>query len=301
VPRVGTLKVLTDKHEAFLNRLSDDGFRPVPPLTAFDTVGYRRDTDLAEREYVAFRIMSVDPDDPNPAFNTARQCRDVAAWVRHATGIVCDGWPFPNFAAFVHGHDENGKQAKGERADERFMYLPLPTINAALNRVESIRRVLIVAPPGFQDRIDWIRRRLPGQELAWDNKVVGLLNLLPTSDWVLDRYVGPKNEARTWSTVTPVVWPGHDDRDAGKAERLLRKAFVDAGISSELVDGITELAWRPVGFRAGAELASQYNLPDRLNGRRYHVRVTFAHPVRGPLAVGAGRYRGLGLFAAEAN
>jgi CRISPR-associated protein Csb2 len=301
VPRVETLLALMEKHTAFLNRLPNDGFRPMQPLTAFDMVGYRRDTDPASREYVAFRIMSVDPDDPNPAFDTSRRCRDVAAWVRHATGEVCKDWPFPNYAAFVHGHDENGNQTKGERADERFMYLPLPTINHALNRVKSIRRVLIAAPPGFQDRIDWIRRRLPGQELVWDNKVVGLLNLLPTSDWVLNRYIGPKEGSRTWSTVTPVVWPGHDDRDPEKAERILRRAFVDAGVSRELVDGITEIAWRPVGFRAGADLASRYCLPDRLKGQRYHVRVRFAHPIRGPLAVGAGRYRGFGLFAAESD
>jgi len=31
----------------------------------------------------------------------------------------------------------------------------------------------------------------------------------------------------------------------------------------------------------------------------YHVRVHFAHPVKGPLAIGAGRYRGMGLFAAD--
>jgi CRISPR-associated protein Csb2 len=167
--------------------------------------------------------------------------------------------------------------------------------------VESIRRVLIAAPSGFKDRIDWIRRRLPGQELVWDSDVVGLLNLLPTNDWVLNQYLGPREGARTWSTVTPVVWPGYDDRDSEKAERILRKAFVDAGVSQELVNGITDLAWRSVGFRAGVDLASRYSLPNRLNGQRYHVRVCFPHPVRGPLAVGAGRYRGLGLFAAESE
>ena len=67
----------------------------------------------------------------------------------------------------------------------------------------------------------------------------------------------------------------------------------------EVIDGITELSWRGIGFRAGLEPATRYELPDRVNGPRYHVRVRFAHPVRGPLAVGAGRYRGLGVFAVE--
>jgi CRISPR-associated protein Csb2 len=295
VPRVGTLAALVDKHTAFLNRLDAGGFRPVPPLTAFNVVGYRRDTDSAAREWAAFRIASLDPDDKNPSFDTARRCRDVAAWVRNATGKVCDGWPFPDFASFVHGHAEDGSQSKGDRADERFMYLPLPTINHALNRVESIRRVLIAAPPGFRDRTDWIRQRLPGQELVWGEETFGMLNQLPKSDWVLKQYVG---ESRVWSTVTPVVLPGYDDRDDTTAERLLRRAFVHAGFSEEVACGLG-LDWRNVGFRAGVDLASRFCLPDRLNGPRYHVRVTFPHPIRGPLAVGAGRYRGLGLFAGE--
>ena len=297
-PRAGTLEKLMEKHTAFLGRLSGDGFKPVPPLTAFDTVGYRRDTEPASRPWVAFRITSVDPDAPNPSFDTPTRGRDVAAWVRHATGQLSENWPFPDFAAFVHGHDATGNQLRGEGADARFMYLPLPSIERRGERGEhvgSIRRVLIAAPPGFQDRIDWIGRRLQGQELVWDTDVKGMLIDLPDSDWVLNQYTG---QSRTWSTVTPVVLPGFDDRDAVTAERLLHRAFGHAGFSEEVVRGL-ELSWRNVGFRAGVDLASRYNLPDRLTGPRYHVRVRFAHPVRGPLAVGAGRYRGLGVFVAE--
>ncbi len=296
VPVEGTLNDLAKKHTAFLQRLSDDGFKPVPPLSTFRVVGYRRATDPSPRPFTAFSILKPDASG-NVSFNTPRRCRDVAAWIRHATAEVCDGWPFGSIEGFVHGHDGPGKPLKGEQADERFMYLPLPTINHALHRVESIRRVLITAPPRFQNRIDWIRRRLPGHELqSLDGEIVGLLNILPTSDWVLKQYIG---QARDWSTVTPVIWPGHDDRDAAKAEGLLRKAFLQAGLSSETVDTIEELEWRPVGFRAGLDLAQRYLRSEKLSGRQYHVRVRFAHPIQGPLAIGAGRYRGLGLFAAE--
>jgi CRISPR-associated protein Csb2 len=300
VPTAGTFDALVSRHRDFLGRLVADGFRPVPPLTAFKVVGYRRETDPAERPWAVFRIASVDPDDANPSFDTPRRCRDVAAWVRHTVGEVCaTDWPFPEpVAAFVHGHDDTGKQLKGEKADQRFMYLPLPSLEKRGERGEhvgAIRRVLVAAPQGCEDRVAWLRQRLSGQELVWDGRVMGMLTEL-RPDWVLGRYTG---ESRVWSTVTPVVWPGHDDGDAGKAERVLRKAFVDAGLSEQLVDGIVELDWRPVGFRAGVDLASRYERPEKLTGRQYHVRVRFAHPVRGPLAVGAGRYRGLGLFAAE--
>ena len=53
---------------------------------------------------------------------------------------------------------------------------------------------------------------------------------------------------------------------------------------------------------AGLDLASRYIPPKNLDHRpRYHVRVRFPHPIPGPLAIGAGRYRGLGLFAAETD
>ncbi|MSQ97280.1 MAG: type I-U CRISPR-associated protein Cas5/Cas6 [Gemmataceae bacterium] len=299
VPITGTLNALMDKHEDFLNRLSSDGFKPVPPLGAFEVIHYRRATDPVARPFAAFSILKPDASG-NRAFDTERRCRDVAGWIRHATGSACEGWPFGSIEGFVHGHDGPDKQLKGERANERFMYLPLPSIERRGdlgNHVGAIRRVLVTAPPGFQDRIDWIRRRLPGQELvAPDGEVTGLLNLLPTSDWVLTRYT---KSAHVWSTVTPVVWPGHDDRDARKAKAILRKAFVQGGLAPELVAGIEELDWRTVGFRAGVDLAHRYQRPDHMNGRAYHVRVRFPHPVPGPLAVGAGRYRGFGLFAAE--
>ena len=300
VPKPGTLDDLMRKHKDFLNRLSGDGFRPVPPLSCFKVVNYRRATETAGKSWCAFSILKPDASG-NRAFDTARRASHVAAWVRHATGEVCETWP--DVASFVHGHpvDNDKTQIKGEQADQRFQFLPLPTIEHRGElglKVGSIRRVLIAAPSGCQEKIDFIRRRLPGQELVWDGKPIGLLNILPTNDWVLKQYTG---SSTTWSTVTPVIWPGYDDRDAVKAEKLLRKAFVDAGISKELVAGIgpEDLEWRQVAFRAGPDLAKNYARPDKLTGSMYHVRVRFAHKVKGPLAIGAGRYRGFGLFAAD--
>jgi CRISPR-associated protein Csb2 len=304
VPRPGTLDALIDKHKAFLNRLGADGFKPVPPLTAFETVGYRRSTEPAGRAFAAFRISAIDPDQRPPAFDTARRCCDVAGWVRHATAQVCEGWPaeYGDIAAFVHGHDpaDLNKPLVGERADERFMYLPLPSIERRGDKEEHvgmIRRVLVAAPPGTTGQIDWVRRRLPGQELTEpDGTVRGLLGELPASDWVLGRYVGA---SRTWSTVAPVIRPGHDEGDAATAERLLRRTFEQAGLSRELVrDAVLE--WRHVGFRAGVDLVRRYQLPATMQRLpAYHVRVRFLTPVKGPLAVGAGRYRGFGLFVSD--
>ena len=45
VPVNGTLTAVIRKHDAFLARIGPDGFNPVPPLSTFDVVGYRRATD----------------------------------------------------------------------------------------------------------------------------------------------------------------------------------------------------------------------------------------------------------------
>jgi len=156
--------------------------------------------------------------------------------------------------------------------------------------------VLVVPTQGLDAQTAWLRAHLAGQELIWRGRVIAMLEPLPESDWVLRQYVGKSDR---WSTVTPVVLPGHDDHSRAKAERLIRKAFLQAGLAPELVDGIRELAWRQAGFRPGVEHASRYLPPDKVSGPRYHVRVRFPEKILGPLAVGSGRYRGVGVFAID--
>ena len=159
IPIEGTLKGLQERHGRFLTRLTGEAFSPVPPLSIFHTVGYHCPTapdskPAAAQPFAAFRIDSADPDDKKPSFHTARKCADVAAWLRHATAEVCRDWPYPDLASVVHGHDPAtpDKQLKGEGADRRFRYLPLPSVERRGDSgivIGAIRRVLIAAPPGF--------------------------------------------------------------------------------------------------------------------------------------------------------
>ncbi len=288
VPKPGTLEDLMRKHQNFLNRLTDEGFKPVPPLREFAVRNYRRSTDIEPRPHCVFTILKPDASG-NRAFSTARRTRDVAAWIRHAVAEVCKEWP--DLASFVHGHGADSGPNNRENSSDRFQYLPLPTINSHLKRVESIRRVMVVAPAGRDDRIDFIRRRLLGHELKWGNDVVCILNLQPGKDWVRDQYTGT---ATTWSSVTPVILDGFDDQNAAKTQKLIRKAFVNAGISSEV-----EFEWQPFGYRSGVEPVREFKRPEKLNGTMVHVRLRFKHDMRGPFALGAGRYRGFGLMVID--
>jgi CRISPR-associated protein Csb2 len=141
---------------------------------------------------------------------------------------------------------------------------------------------------------------LSGRELLDERsgQAVALLAVISTNDpHVQTGYAGP---ARVWSTVTPVVLPGHDDGAPAEAARLLRRALVQAGLPEGLVEA-ADLEWRREGFRPGVELATRYERPQPARMPRYHVRVRWPVAVRGPLAVGTVRYRGLGLFAVEAS
>jgi CRISPR-associated protein Csb2 len=352
VPVAGTFDDLVRRHRDFLNRLPPTGgFVPVPPLTAFETVGYRRDTDPVERPVIAFELhrpiaelaelvgrSKFRPFDPvrTPDFarggpHAACGAVVVAGLVRHAAAEVAreQGWDDERVKSFICGHgDGRGGQAT---TDERLMYLPLPSIEFRGDRgqhVGAIRRVLIAGPPG--EDLSRLRQLLNGRELlpAGGTDPVAMLAVGSTSDKVVAPYL---RASRAWSTVTPVALPGFDDPDGIRrrlSERdgkramsaseksnqlsalnrrtrdLLLKAFAQAGIGDGLLSeeklesGEAELSWRGVAFRAGSDLARRYQLGTPAYPR-YHVRVVFPRAVRGPLAVGAGRYRGLGLFASE--
>lgn len=336
VPRPGTLDALVTKHAAFLNRLGPDGFKPVPPLTTFDTVGYRRATDPVARPFAAFELhRPLHELDALPAgrstfrpFDATRWTGAVAGMVRHATDVAARtaGRPIDWVNGYVHGHTADGTQpARGEGADARFMYLPLPSVEFRKDRgthIGMVRRVLVVGPPGGREEVDWARRVLNGQELFAEGQPapVAALAAIPSADKNVQHYVG---KSQTWSTVTPAILPGHDEASPGVVARrvemasgeearrhvraqaeqrtrdLLLSAFRHAGLADELVRH-AELEWRPVGFRAGVGMARQYHVPETLRKwPAYHVRVRFPTPVQGPLAVGAGRYRGFGLFAGD--
>jgi CRISPR-associated protein Csb2 len=236
------------------------------------------------------RLLWLDPQ---------RHARNVAAWLRHAVGELSMSWPYGASDLIVHGHAAVGAQAAA-RPYARLSYVPLPSITP--RGVGAIGRVIVVGSQGLERHIDWIRPRLAGLELSWQGTARAVLEPLSISqeladgDAVLRSYI---RNAYEWTTVTPVVLPGHHGGSPRKAEGLLRKAFVQAGLEPEIVGSIRELEWRDVGFRAGVERAGDFALPDKIRGPRFHVRVRFGMPVVGPLAIGTGRHRGLGIFASS--
>lgn len=330
VPKAGTLQNLIEKHAAFLGRLSADGFKPVPPLSCFEVKRYHSDTagvgKPPVRPVAAFEIhRTIDDQEEHPgksrfkAFHHVRKVATVAGMVRHAAaeaarrmGMETD---WVNAHVLGHGNEKDGQAT----SDKRLQFLPLPSVQPVVG-IGGIRRVLVVGWPGFD--LAPLRRLLNGCELIdrTTRAPVAVLSQLATSDKQVREYIEP---ASVWSTVTPVILPGHDDPDGlrrklkerdGKGadvqkhllERLdtrvvslLWKAFEQAGWTADALAG-AELEYRTVGWLRGLDLAKSYDLPE-VKFPRYHVRVKFPRSVAGPLAVGAGRYRGFGLFVRQAD
>jgi CRISPR-associated protein Csb2 len=85
-----------------------------------------------------------------------------------------------------------------------------------------------------------------------------------------------------------------DDRRSRKAYGLVLKALARAGYTTPVCQ--IDLQAEPVF--PGAEMAPRYRVPAYLREfPRAHVLLTFDQPVPGPVAIGAGRHVGLGIFA----
>jgi len=290
VPKDGTLADLARKHLAFLNRLSADGFRPVPPLSAnaYRVVGYRRDHDPAPRPFAAFKLLH--PETGEMRSYSATDCVRVAGMIRGAAGQVASAsGRDPEWVdRFVRGRHQ------GPWTVPRFSYLPLPSIQPHVG-VGRIRRALVAESAdadGSENR--WLNRLLSGYVAPDEQGLDALLIPIRPDDGVLPRYIAV---ADTLATVTPVVLPGSDEGKPAKAEKLFAKALRHAGYCP---DALAELEFRNVSFWPGGDLALRFQRPDYLargHWSVYHARLRWREPMNGPLAIGAGRHCGLGIFA----
>ena len=186
VPCAATFDNLARKHRAFLQRLGRDAkgnetFRPVPPLTAYRRIAFRRSNQLPAARVAAFALLRPDGSALR-AFSQDRQASFVAERLRAATAAAAEHqWTPEQIAEFVLGHGEaRGDQHRSVGA-ARFAYLPLPTLEyrqGKFARVSSIRRVMVACfEPAHAQKVRWAEIALAGnalndgshdgRELAW--------------------------------------------------------------------------------------------------------------------------------------
>jgi len=317
VQRNGSIEALTHRHDKFLTRLTDGNWTPVPPLTAMDQVRYRRDTDPAPRPHAVFKL--VDADDDTVSYAQSKLIH-IAGMVKHlAIELMKDHPPSKRdlrgidpadwVRAYVAGHQSKVDKDAGARHTQ-FSYVPLQSVGMD-HTDPGVRRVMIVAPLGDEAWLEHLAARLDGV----------LLTPLPNTkmppgtrlerigdrqkDGVRDAYL---NDSLTWASVTPVILPGHDDHKPDKTRKLIEKALAQSGI-----DQPCEFEWSAFSrFRKmlpahkyrkdpadpSKKILINYVRPDHLMEQSaVHLTLSFAHPVPGPLTIGAGRHCGFGLMA----
>jgi CRISPR-associated protein Csb2 len=294
VPVRGTLDDLMRAHEAFLNRVRGNLYHPPRKLRVFDAICYRRVTILPPRPFTAFTLEPSAGQSRRPAFPQVDAAK-LAAMLRH---VACDAAKSDSHA-FPGGSERYVAGHASDRNDRspRFSYLPLPTVGHQ-HADGMIRRMLIAEPYGGDGtQVRWAAQRLRNHILVDDRgQEKALLLDIETGDYVVGAYLG---EARSWSSITPVILPGFDDGKQEKAERLLLKAVQQAGLPAEAVE---EIVLRKAPFWPGSQYPRLYCRPAYLRDLpAWHVRIRLRESISGPLAIGAGRYCGLGLFARHEN
>jgi CRISPR-associated protein Csb2 len=195
----------------------------------------------------------------------AEHAKYVTAWIRHSAMVNAR----KDVAAAISGHDH-----------ERLMIVPVPTLDYGDHR---IRRVIVTGES--EKLVGAAESALAGLNLRTnDGKDMGYL--LPAEhDAVFAQYLHP---SKRWVAVSPVLLSGHDDRDPRKRRRLLGNMFQHAGLPKPLA--VNEVKGNVMDFVVGAKHGH-----DTLH--RMFCAVEFEKEVSGVVAVGTGRYAGLGVFA----
>ena len=303
-PVSGTLDDLREVYDSFLHRINGKYYQMPRRPSRYREIGYHMVGDQTPRRpLVAFKLLQPEDDTDRWASFDPRRAMHVAAWVR---GQACaltrtDANSFLedyDSEQYVAGHVPS--EAKNGPSPARFSYLPIPTIGHK-HADGRIRRFIIAEPYGGDGRCaNWAREALNLKTLVEkDDRDAVMCEparlMVVKGDSVLDCY---RKRSKVFETVTPVVLTGHDDRNYRKAEKMVLKAIEHAGFSCEDVESVY---LQKAPFFAGAFHPREYLLPSHLRNHPHsmmHVRITWERLVRGPLAIGAGRYIGLGLFAA---
>jgi CRISPR-associated protein Csb2 len=98
------------------------------------------------------------------------------------------------------------------------------------------------------------------------------------------------SDSATWTTVTPLVLPFTRSQSPAA---IVADSCVVAGYPRPTAVAVSLVSHVP-GAGAARRFATRRRTGDP--GRAVHATVRFAHPVRGPVVVGPGRFFGLGLM-----
>lgn len=213
----------------------------------------------------------------------------------------------------------------------RIRIVPLPSIGS-VHVTPSIRRVLVEIPPNCPLPSEDIEWAFSGLTIS-DPETGEILCELVQADnrkmlWYYGASEGHPNASRVWRTITAAALPRSAARRRIDPDRLRHELsvarknptarFSEAKGAKERLNEearactVVLQALRHAGIHASVESVRVQREPFDSRGSRaeafasgtrfakeqlWHVEITFAGTVRGPLLIGDGRYLGLGLMA----
>jgi CRISPR-associated protein Csb2 len=189
----------------------------------------------------------------------------VVSWVRHA---AMKRLP-EKLSIDISGHGDH---------ERRLVITPVTTL---VYGDDMIRRIVVTAPDEITGRT--VTAKMAGLHLI-DEDGTSRGYIVPTdSDAVFGQYLSP---SKRWMTVTPILGR-FDNGDTRQRARNFKKMFEQAGLPTP-----RKVTYIP---RSDKVFVAKHHGHDKLP--RMHIAIEFKEPVSGVVAVGAGRYAGLGIFA----
>jgi CRISPR-associated protein Csb2 len=209
----------------------------------------------------------------------------------------------------------SGRLASGEiRAGHDHAYFA-PSDEDADGKIEH---VLVYAREGFDERAVFALQRLRqvwghgGHDLFLTLIALGQVEDFGALRQDADRLgasalLGPQGGARVWESHTPFVPPRHTKVRRGSPidlpEDQARALLVRMGINTDVVIervSVRQLSKAPPALSGWYRFRSQRWRGGGARGNLSGIgfRMSFAEPVRGPIALGYGAHQGLGHFVA---
>jgi CRISPR-associated protein Csb2 len=205
------------------------------------------------------------------------------------------------------------QEPAGGPIGHRIRIVPLPSVgHEHVDR--GVRRVLIEVPSGSPlraDDVEWAFTGLSPLDSATGEVDERMILVRSADEKMLGRYRAP---ARVWRSVTASALPESARRrridprrirEEGKsaAERIAEETAAASAVRTALRHVGVRMAVRRVvvqrePFERRGLRAEAFAKPPRFAKERlWHIEITFAEPVAGPLVIGDGRFLGLGVMA----
>lgn len=193
--------------------------------------------------------------------------------------------------ALLSGHGPNGGPLQGPH----LAIVPLAS-GAADGRLAGLALALPRSMKGDE------RRQLLRAAGRIHRLLLGRLGAWQLARWhghEVCAWLAPREGAVRWATVTPFV---HDAHPKATREPELQAEIRDLVTRSCAHVGLLppeEITATPVSAHSGMPRTNEFPPLRRKDGhprRHTHLTLTFDRPVQGPVLLGAGRYRGYGVF-----